>query len=130
MEVRAFDIVLRHDGKPVQKQDEIPDHLEIPESLKPLQGDSLDVRDRKKKQIKRLKSDLRKRKLENEGVRRQNNWQSFMTGGKRTINSKKPKSSIFATSEEGRVGVVGSGKPMTNYRETGRGPFDLADDWD
>eukprot|EP00121_Abeoforma_whisleri_P001140 Awhi_evm1s1013 len=31
--------------------------------------------------------------------------------------SGKPKKSIFASSVEGKVGVIGSGKPMTNFQQ-------------
>jgi len=48
---------------------------------------------------------------------RQKNWQTFIKGHKKK-QKLKPKDSIFASPQEvdGRVGVIGSGKPLTEYQ--------------
>jgi hypothetical protein len=44
-------------------------------------------------------------------------WQVMVAG---TISKGMKKTSMFATSEEGKVGVIGSGKAMTGYSDVAR----------
>ncbi|CAG8509759.1 15663_t:CDS:2 [Dentiscutata erythropus] len=73
----------------------------------------------------------------NEQVAKQKTWLAFASGtavapGKKTTRTKRlvqppiNKRSIFATPEnpEGKVGVVGSGKPMTQFQQRGKHIFD------
>ncbi|CAI2169753.1 17829_t:CDS:2 [Funneliformis geosporum] len=73
----------------------------------------------------------------NEQNLKQKSWLAFASGsatapGKRTTKVKRlvqppiNKKSIFATPEnpEGKVGVVGSGKPMTQFQQRGKHIFD------
>ncbi|CAG8681553.1 932_t:CDS:2 [Funneliformis caledonium] len=73
----------------------------------------------------------------NEQNLKQKSWLAFASGsatapGKRTTKAKRlvqppiNKKSIFATPEnpEGKVGVVGSGKPMTQFQQRGKHIFD------
>ncbi|CAG8804898.1 30289_t:CDS:2 [Gigaspora margarita] len=73
----------------------------------------------------------------NEQVAKQKTWLAFASGtavapGKKTTKTKRlvqppiNKRSIFATPEnpEGKVGVVGSGKPMTQFQQRGKHIFD------
>jgi len=106
---------------------DLPDKFEIPEHLKPRPSDSEKVREQKKKKIKQLKSMHRKRKAEDERNTTQNSWLQFQSKGRtgggptRPLSGaagaplKRAKKSMFASpdSVDGRVGVVGSGRPMT-----------------
>ncbi|CAG8549291.1 6312_t:CDS:2 [Acaulospora morrowiae] len=73
----------------------------------------------------------------NEQVAKQKTWLAFASGpsaapGRKTTKTKRlvqppiNKKSIFATPEnpEGKVGVVGSGKPMTQFQQRGKHIFD------
>eukprot|EP01095_Lingulamoeba_sp_RSL-Kostka_P012250 TRINITY_DN481_c0_g7_i1.p1 TRINITY_DN481_c0_g7~~TRINITY_DN481_c0_g7_i1.p1 ORF type:complete len:328 (+),score=122.02 TRINITY_DN481_c0_g7_i1:71-1054(+) len=86
--------------------------LVIPEHLKIKEDDSLEVKQQKKKKQKRLKALKRKKDLEQITYKKQNAWQSFRS-------KKRSKNSMFASpdSANGKVGVVGSGKGTTKFRE-------------
>jgi len=90
--------------------------LVIPPSLKILPTDSEAVRKQKKKRIKALKSQYRSQKMDEERNKRKKDWQDFQKHGK----SKKQKTgpSIFQSpdSVQGKVGVTGSGKRMTETK--------------
>eukprot|EP01112_Ceratiomyxa_fruticulosa_P018956 TRINITY_DN6135_c0_g1_i3.p1 TRINITY_DN6135_c0_g1~~TRINITY_DN6135_c0_g1_i3.p1 ORF type:complete len:305 (+),score=72.00 TRINITY_DN6135_c0_g1_i3:207-1121(+) len=95
--------------------------LPIPKSLKILPTDPEDVKDKKKKKIHAIKSANRLKVYEESRAKSANSWKSFQEG---LGSKKKPtgaisdmrKESIFRTNEGivgSKVGVTGSGKPMT-----------------
>jgi survival-of-motor-neuron-related-splicing factor 30 len=91
----------------------LPDDLVIPENLRLKPSDTEAQRRNKRQRVKLLKQQFKKRKVEAEGNRKTNNWLSFMKSSKpNSMMRKKP--SMFATTEEGTVGVIGSGRGMTN----------------
>jgi len=109
-EVSSYNIMMRS-GKKVNPNEPLPEKPVIPESLWAKPTDTEETLAQKKRRIKRIKQQHKKRKLEEEGQRKQNSWQSFQKKSKTGFGKKK--SSIFATTEEGTVGVIGSGKGMT-----------------
>ncbi|CAG8484157.1 3378_t:CDS:2 [Scutellospora calospora] len=91
---------------------------------------------KKEKEHKKKKAGEGQKKV-NEQVAKQKTWLAFASGpsvapGKKTTKTKRlvqppiNKRSIFATPEnpEGKVGVVGSGKPMTQFQQRGKHIFD------
>mmetsp|Transcript_42756 Transcript_42756/g.71248 ORF Transcript_42756/g.71248 Transcript_42756/m.71248 type:complete len:305 (-) Transcript_42756:173-1087(-) len=110
--------------------DAMPEKAVIPEHLKIKSTDNDKQKDLKKKKIKAIKSKFRKRKAEMVTEKKKNNWKQFLNGGKKKLKAlKNKKRSIFASpdSVDGRVGVVGSGKAMTNFHDRTRHTFDGAD---
>jgi len=90
----------------------LPDELVIPDHLRLKQTDTDAQRRNKRQRVKLLKQQFKKRKVEQEGSRKTANWLNFVNKAKSTnIMSKRP--SMFATTEEGTVGVIGSGRGMT-----------------
>ena len=96
--------------------------IEIPTSLRISKDDSAEVKAVKKKKIHSIKSKNRFKQMDAMTNTKQNSWQQFM---KTTTNKKRghpflKKESMFRTpdSVEGKVGVVGSGKGMTQYDDT------------
>eukprot|EP00698_Gefionella_okellyi_P023972 TRINITY_DN833_c0_g1_i2.p1 TRINITY_DN833_c0_g1~~TRINITY_DN833_c0_g1_i2.p1 ORF type:complete len:272 (-),score=51.12 TRINITY_DN833_c0_g1_i2:882-1658(-) len=86
----------------------IPDHLR----LKPTDTD--EEREQKRKKVKTLKSAGRLQKNDFVHENKKSSWQQFQQ--KKAKEAKgTPKESIFRTSETGRVGVTGSGKPVTEF---------------
>ncbi|KAJ3068604.1 hypothetical protein HDU98_008259 [Podochytrium sp. JEL0797] len=66
---------------------------------------------------------------ETEQSSKQNAWQKFAKGGKKASLKTQPplnKTSMFATPEDpnAKVGVVGSGKGMTNFQQRGKHVYD------
>jgi survival-of-motor-neuron-related-splicing factor 30 len=100
-------------GKPAHNPNApLPDELVIPEGLRLKPTDTEAQRRNKRARVKVLKQQFKKQKVEAEGTRKTNNWLSFVKSAKTTaIMRKKP--SMFATTEEGTVGVIGSGRGMT-----------------
>lgn len=101
--------------------------LVIPENLKILPSDSEKQKEIKKKKVKALKKKHRKRKLEQETDRRKSSWQSFLNGKRKRFKGlKKKKKSMFASPDtvDGRVGVVGSGRDMTTFKDRKRHKFE------
>jgi len=100
--------------------------LVVPNSLKILPTDSEAVRKTKKKRLKRLKSQYRLKKAEEERNTRKRSWQVFQSQGKTKRARKGP--SIFQSpdSVSGKVGVTGSGKGMTEYTAQKYEPKKLA----
>jgi len=96
---------------------------EIPDTLKIMPTDTDAVKAQKKKKIKQIKSHNRSVQKDLLQNRRQNNWTSFQNkGAKRKVIGKfvgRKKESMFQTPEgdTGKVGVVGSGKPMTEFED-------------
>eukprot|EP00823_Brevimastigomonas_motovehiculus_P001087 TRINITY_DN11621_c0_g1_i1.p1 TRINITY_DN11621_c0_g1~~TRINITY_DN11621_c0_g1_i1.p1 ORF type:complete len:409 (+),score=96.13 TRINITY_DN11621_c0_g1_i1:47-1273(+) len=109
LEVPANDIIMRP-GLLVTDTTAIPDQFTIPDMLKINSDDTERVKQQKQKRIKRLKTEYRRAKLEKEGKQRQNAWQQFQSKGVK-------RKSMFASPDtvEGKVGVIGSGKAMTDY---------------
>lgn len=121
-EVSGFDIIQRA-GKITKDPDgPLPDKPVIPDHVKIKKSDSEQTRENKKRKIKRIKANHRNKKREEEGNRKQNNWLSFMNNSK----VKKHKS-IFASSVEGTVGVMNSGKTMTLNKERTKHQFQEVD---
>jgi hypothetical protein len=92
--------------------------LVLPASLKITPTDSEQVRKMKKKGIKALKSEHRKIVAEEQRNKRKASWQDFQNKGKVNKKAKKDGGSIFQSPDtiEGKVGVVGSGKKMTEFK--------------
>lgn len=110
-EVSSYNIMMREERKKVDLNEPLPEKAVIPESLWAKPTDSEETLLTKKRKIKRIKQQHKKRKLEQEGKRKQANWQSFQK--KTRVGFGKRKKSIFATSDTGVVGVIGSGRGMT-----------------
>jgi len=95
-----------------EKKDIEEDSIVIPKSLKILPTDSEEERQAKKKRIHIIKSQTRLKKRDEERSTKKNAWQEFASkpGG---TNARK--GSIFRSPDtvEGKVGVTGSGKPLT-----------------
>jgi hypothetical protein len=91
--------------------------LILPTSLKITPTDSVQVRKMKKKGIKSLKNEHRKIQAEEQRNKRKAQWQDFQNKGKVSKKAKKS-DSIFQSPDtiEGKVGVVGSGKKMTEFK--------------
>jgi len=123
-DIPAYDIMLRDAdtalttallADPSQlPKGQLPDKLVIPESLLPKPTDSEKQKQAKLKKIKQLKSQFNRRKKELEGEEKQQAWLRF-SKGHGILNRK----SIFASPDtvEGKVGVTGSGKGMTQFAE-------------
>jgi len=96
---------------------------EIPDTLKVMPTDTDAVKAQKKKKIKQIKSHNRSVEKDLLQNRRQNNWHSFQSkGAKRKVIGKfvgRHKESMFKTPEgdTGKVGVIGSGRPMTEFED-------------
>jgi len=93
--------------------------LVLPASLKILPTDSEQVRKMKKKGIKALKNEYRKMQAEELRNKRKANWQDFQNKGKVNKRAKNAEGSIFQSPDniEGKVGVIGSGKKMTEFKK-------------
>ena len=112
---------------------------EVPDTLKIVPTDSDSVKLTKKKKIKQIKSHNRSVEKDLLQNRRQNNWASFQNKGmKRKVIGKfvgRKKESMFQTPEGdvGKVGVVGSGKGITefvNFEERARHRAGVGEDGD
>jgi len=97
--------------------------LEIPEHLKIVSTDTEAVKKRKQKRIKSIKSKNRFTKMAIAQRSKMNSWQSFQTKNKRKKTKgslqNMRKVSIFKSPDtiDGKVGVTGSGKGMTNFHD-------------
>jgi hypothetical protein len=101
-----------------------PAGYKIPESLAIQKTDTEEVKETKKRKIMAIKKTQRADKIEEDAMKKQAGWQKFFcnkasTRSKCGFLSGKPKESIFKVPEtlEGKVGVTGSGKGMTEYAE-------------
>lgn len=118
-EVSGYDILMRA-GKFVKDPDgPLPDKPVIPDHIKIKKTDSEQTKISKKRKIKRIKSNHRRQKMEEEGKKTQSNWLSFMNGSRAVKKHK----SIFSSTENGVVGVMGSGKAMTHNKERTKHQF-------
>ncbi len=97
-----------------RKDKEEDSGIVIPKSLKILPTDSEEERQAKKKRIHIIKSQSRLKKREEERSTKKNAWQEFTAKAGSKSNPAK-RESIFRSpdSVEGKVGVTGSGKPLT-----------------
>mmetsp|Transcript_29241 Transcript_29241/g.76769 ORF Transcript_29241/g.76769 Transcript_29241/m.76769 type:complete len:326 (-) Transcript_29241:141-1118(-) len=113
-------VVTKPDKKRAAEEEDSEDFV-IPEKLKILPSDSEAVRATKKKKIHALKHQHRQRQLELEKDKKAKSWNSFAAkAGSKTVRgflSTGKKESIFKTTEEGKVGVTGSGKGTTNWKQ-------------
>lgn len=112
--VGAYDVTPRLGKKKasVNADAPLPETVEIPEALRLKATDTEAQRRSKRARVKVMKQQHKKRKLEQEGARKQNNWLAFQKSAKTGYGKKKK--SMFATSSKGVVGVIGSGKGMTD----------------
>jgi survival-of-motor-neuron-related-splicing factor 30 len=80
-----------------------------------------------------MKSKHRFAEMDRKQQSKKSDWQSFVKGKgskkKKGFYTGRKRESIFKTSDDGqgRVGVVGSGKGLTNYKQTKRHEFELGD---
>jgi survival-of-motor-neuron-related-splicing factor 30 len=104
-------------AKPAQQQQDkalVP--LAIPENLKILPTDTEEEKAKKKKKLKAIKSKNRLISKEADIVAVQQTWQKFVSKKKpvgSTLVTKK--TSMFSTTENGKVGVINSGKGVTEF---------------
>lgn len=95
--------------------------LKIPDHLKILPNDSEAERMRKKKKVKALKKAWKIGQIEKDSNEKQSKWSDFTDKAakqkKGYFSFAKNKESIFRSPDtvEGKVGVTGSGKGMTNF---------------
>lgn len=112
-----------------KRVEEQPTVGEMPKWLEVKPTDDDKIRNRKKKLQKSYKSKLRFQQLDMEVKNRQSSWLNFKKGKgskkKTGFLSGRQKNSMFAVPEgpESKVGVIGSGKPMTEGSNTGRHEF-------
>jgi len=107
------------------KLSEVTGHMEIPEHLKIVPTDTEAENLKKKKRVKAIKNHNRMNAFDVERKTKQQGWQGFQKkiGKKRVSGSMagkfKNKQSIFASPNDvdGKVGVVGSGKGMTDFEQ-------------
>eukprot|EP01034_Spumella_vulgaris_P023113 gene23113-29306_t len=101
--------------------------IPIPEALKILPTDTEEEKNRKKKKIKAIKNKNRIATIDNEVAAVQTTWQNFVTKGSKRSLTGLSKSSQFASTSanEGKLGVVNSGKGMTTFVERKKHKFDL-----
>ena len=101
------------------ESDEKPKIIMIPKSLRPLPTDSEEVQKMKRRKIHAIKSQNRLKKQEEERNIAKTTWQTFLTSAK-SSKAKIPltKQSIFRSPDtiEGKVGVTGSGTPLTKQQ--------------
>eukprot|EP01132_Coremiostelium_polycephalum_P003618 gene3618-4504_t len=96
-----------------------PDAIqEIPKSLKVLPTDSDDVKKQKLKKIHSIKSQNRLKLQDEQSKKKKQAWQDFQNKQKKTVPlsyTDKKKGSMFSTPDNlnGKVGVIGSGRGMT-----------------
>ncbi|CAM9672429.1 unnamed protein product, partial [Choristocarpus tenellus] len=96
----------------------------IPERLRPQPGDTETEKERKRKKVKALKAKFKVKQKEAQTNNKQASWKAFQTKGakKKTKGSMSSlaigKGSIFASPDglDGKVGVTGSGKGLTEQR--------------
>ena len=93
--------------------------IAIPESLKISKDDSEETKAAKKKRIHSIKSKNRFKQMDAATNNKQSDWKSFLKGTSKMKRGVKKKESMFRSPDtvDGRVGVVGSGKGMTEYKD-------------
>eukprot|EP01025_Chloroclados_australasicus_P024156 TRINITY_DN24312_c0_g2_i2.p3 TRINITY_DN24312_c0_g2~~TRINITY_DN24312_c0_g2_i2.p3 ORF type:complete len:310 (-),score=48.42 TRINITY_DN24312_c0_g2_i2:369-1298(-) len=109
-----------------RKVEEEPAVVEMPKWLQVKEEDDEKTQTRKRKLLKSYKSKIRFQEMDMKQKQKQNSWKSFQKGkgGKRAVGyfTGKKKESIFKVPEElgGKVGVIGSGRVMTEYAPRAR----------
>mmetsp|Transcript_20334 Transcript_20334/g.24369 ORF Transcript_20334/g.24369 Transcript_20334/m.24369 type:complete len:266 (-) Transcript_20334:344-1141(-) len=97
---------------------------EIPKSLTINEDDDDDTKEKKRKKIKQFKQRLRQQEQHMEHNSKQSSWQAFQKGKgmkrKAGFMTSGKKESIFKSSDSGKVGVVGSGRGMTDFATRAR----------
>eukprot|EP00198_Chlamydomonas_reinhardtii_P010410 XP_001699747.1 predicted protein [Chlamydomonas reinhardtii] len=108
---------------------------EIPKWLAIKETDDEKTKARKKKLLKSMKSKIRFQQKDLAQKQKQDSWQSFLKGKgskKKTgfLTGSIKKGSIFSVPEgvNAKVGVVGSGRGMTEYGKKSRHEFEEADE--
>mmetsp|Transcript_115061 Transcript_115061/g.199659 ORF Transcript_115061/g.199659 Transcript_115061/m.199659 type:complete len:331 (-) Transcript_115061:105-1097(-) len=124
-----FDQIRLSDKKSADKKRTIkevttPAGYKIPESIAIQKTDTEEVKETKRRKIQAIKKQQRGERIEETHQKKQSSWQKFFhnrasTRSKCGFLSGKPKESIFKVPEnlEGKVGVMGSGKGMTEFAE-------------
>lgn len=106
---------LKMGNTPVPLELSIPDHLKI----KP--NDSAEERQSKRKRIKHLKKRHKNGVIERELKTKKGKWQLFNERSKLKAKGhfivKKNTSSMFRTTQNDKVGVIGTGRTMTKNQE-------------
>lgn len=104
---------------------------EIPKWCETKETDDEKTKSRKRKLLKSYKSKIRFQQMDLEQKKKQQDWHSFVKGKgskkKAGFFTGRKKESMFKVPEEvgGKVGVVGSGKGMTDYQKRARHEFSL-----
>lgn len=92
-------------------------------------GDDEKTIARKKKLLKSYKSKKRFQQMDIKTKEKQDNWQSFLKGKgskpKQGFFTGRKKESMFAVPDNGKVGVIGSGKGLTEYKKQKRHEFNV-----
>jgi len=117
-----------------KRVEEQPVVTEIPKWLEIKDTDDEKTKARKRKLLKSYKSKIRFQEMDVAQKEKQDSWQSFLTGkgGKKKAGffTGRKKESMFKVPEgaSGKVGVIGSGKGITEYAKRGRHEFELTED--
>lgn len=126
--------VYRGVAAPKRKRvEEEPTVTEIPKWLEVKDNDDEKTKARKRKLLKSYKSKIRFQNMDLAQKKKQDSWQSFVKGKgtkkKTGFLTDMKKKSIFTVPEgiDAKVGVVGSGKGMTDYQRRARHEFNLDD---
>ena len=125
-------VSLYHLKEVVTRDEALPDvsdmkEFKMPDHLKILPNDSEIQRKKKKKKQKALKQSFKNQQIERASTQKQNQWSDFKN---KTVQQKKGlqvgRESIFRSPEtvEGKVGVTGSGKAMTQFNQRSRYVFE------
>lgn len=114
------------DNTPVSLDVDIPDYLKI------LPNDSAEERQNKRKKIKHLKKRHKSGVVERELKTKKSKWNLFnersMLQGKGHFIVKKNTASMFRTTENDKVGVIGTGRNMTKNAEPEKYRFAVEDE--
>eukprot|EP00343_Euplotes_focardii_P005653 CAMPEP_0205814140 /NCGR_PEP_ID=MMETSP0205-20121125/19122_1 /ASSEMBLY_ACC=CAM_ASM_000278 /TAXON_ID=36767 /ORGANISM="Euplotes focardii, Strain TN1" /LENGTH=131 /DNA_ID=CAMNT_0053097577 /DNA_START=190 /DNA_END=583 /DNA_ORIENTATION=- len=103
-----------------EKEKEGMENFEIPDKLRLKSTDTEDQRLTKRKKVKALKMNHKRKNMENSNKEKQESWLRFKDKGSRSKKGHyqvtKSQNSIFKTPDtmEGKVGVVGSGNGVSN----------------
>lgn len=119
---------LKDEVLPVSLDIDIPDHLKI----KP--NDNPEERQMKRKRIKHLKKRFKTSVVERELKSKKGKWQLFnersKLEGQGHFVVKKNTSSMFRTTENDKVGVIGTGRSMTKNAEPEKYKFAAEEELD
>jgi hypothetical protein len=112
-EAAGGDAAAGADASEEENDDATPADFVVPDHLRILPTDTERARESKRRQLRQLKKAFKRKRAESEQVRRQSSWQSFAKRAR--VVGALNRRSIFAAPEtpDGRVGVTGSGRDMT-----------------